>query len=242
MAFKFNWINEFIFNIQRGVTSKFEIINIEGQNDSIMTAFETVWTEGGVYPFQDNAESITVVSDDATDTISGIGVQKIELKMLDDLGIEQIIIVDMNGLTPVAIPGIFKAINSCKGIQGGSDKFNNGKITVTHNAVNTLAVIDPQRGKSLQAIYTVPFGKSAFIFAGNYTSAGLDNGFLEAYIMEPGGIWVSTRIQNVHQSAAQLVIPYNKLLAGTQIEIRGKSNGAGAVAIAAGFSINLRKD
>jgi len=241
MAFKFNWINDFRFNVQRGVSAKYDIRNPEGQNESIGTTAETIWTPGDDYPFQDTAAAITVVSTSNDDAIAGTGLQKLELKMLDTDGIEQAVIVDMNGTTPVAVPGTFKAVNSCIGIQGGSGKFNVGVITVVHNATDTVAQIEVNKGKALQAVYTVPSDKKAFAFAGYFTSANMDNSIIQVLTREPGSIWVASRIQYVNQSAAQLVLPFNELSSGSQLQLTGKSLTA-SVALTAGFSLLLKKN
>ena len=242
MAFKFNWINNFIFNVQRGVSAKFDIRNPEGLNEQIGTTFETVWTVGDVYPWQDVAEAITVASTDAADTIAGVGAQKIQLLMLDENGIEQIVEVELNGTTDVAVPGTFKAVNSCRVIQAGASGFNAGDIDVTHNVANILARIDINRGKALQAVYTTPSNKTGHGFAGYFSSAGGDNTTLELYSKRPGSAWTSSRPQRINESTAQLVVPYNQFPAGTQIEIRAKSQIGGTVDVTAGFSVLLRNN
>ncbi len=242
MAFKFNWINSFIFNVQRGVSAKYDIRNPEGVNESIGTTFETIWTPGDVYPWQSDAEEITVVSDDADDALGDTGAEKLELKMLDASGIEQTIVVDLNGLTPVAVPGTFSAVNSCRVIQAGSGEKNAGVITVTHDASDILAQIEDERGKALQAVYTIPSNKTGFGFGGYYSSAGMDNMTLELYTRSPGSAWTSSRPQRMNETNAQIVAPFNKFISGTQIEIRAKAQMAGAGDVTAGLSILLKNN
>ncbi len=226
MAFKFNWLNDQIFNISRGVSKSYENRTIQGENTAVATTLDpaqAVWTPGGEYLFQDTSAALTIKSSDNTDdTIAGAGLQRVQVRWLDDNGIEQLSIIDMNGTTAVAI-GTGKAVNSVVGVQGGVNRKNTGIIQVLHGGAIVLGQMEALRGQALQAVFTVPSNKECFIFGGWYTSNSLDQTHLEFYYRLPGGVWVSSIPQVVFQTASSLGIPqvpFRRLPPGTQFQLR----------------------
>lgn len=235
-----------LFNIQRGVSKKYEIKTIEGENDAVGNVHESIWTEHTatpVYPFQSAAVALTIESDQAADTLAGTGAQKAALEVIDDAGEAVTHILEMNGVAQVAIPGLASALNKAAIVQGGSSGFNAGRILIKHGAT-IIGVIEPSRGKTLQAVYTIPTNKRGFAFGGWFSSGNLDQGQIEFYTRIPGGVWVSNKPMAVYQRGAifgEEQLPFVELPPGTQCEIRAVNQAAANIFTSGGFSLLLEK-
>lgn len=243
MAFKFNWINTFIFNVQRKVSGRYSIKTIEGVNEAIGLPFETLWSGPvGPYPFKFVAGALTILSSSIEDGIAETGAQVVELDLLDGAGVQTTVQVDMDGTTPVAIPGTYMAVNRVEVIQPGSVGTNIGNISVLYDAGDTLGFMAADRGRAQQAAYTIPIDKEGYVFRVSFTSASGDNGFLEGRIRPPGGAWSSVRPQFLNETVAQLILPFNRIPPGSMLELRGKLvAGGGSVALAGDIDLLLRR-
>jgi len=100
-----------------------------------------------------------VVSDDVADDGDpvGTGMRTITVQGIADsvtfAEIEQT--VTLNGVTPVALPIDMFRINRMFGASAGSTESNVGTITA-EQAGTVISQINPTRGQTLQAIYTLP--------------------------------------------------------------------------------------
>ncbi len=248
----FKWINNFIFNIQRGVApDKFSIVTIEGLNENVGMSFEDITTESiAEYPFASAQAILDIVSLSVLDTLAGTGAQKLLVEGLvgADLltAVEDSEVVDLDGTTIVTTVKQFLRVNNVTVIQAGSTSLNQGKITVTSQAAGTplLATIEPERGTSLQAIYTVPSDKTAHAFGGWFSTNQNNAGQIEFYIRPPGGAWITRRTLNLYQSATQHnqdVVPFNIIPSGSDCRIRAIA-AAVPISVSAGFSMVIVKN
>jgi hypothetical protein len=131
-----------------------------GFNRSIETSYETVWNNGGgLYQFLSSASTLTLVSDSAADTMG------IYISGLDENYQEVTDLVSLNGLTPVVSNQAFYRVNQVTIVSGE----NTGNITVTAGAVEQ-AYIEAGLGNAQGIIYTVPAGKSLYIYTAHFTS------------------------------------------------------------------------
>lgn len=128
------------------------------------------WTSS--YQFLTAPDDLEIVSDNAADSASGIGVQVVELTLLQ-LGATEsefqwyshTVDVSMDGVNPVPVPdppfGTGGKWMRCNWMTDGVTGSNNKNVgTITLNAVNgaqeRLAQIDPGVTVDEQCIYTVP--------------------------------------------------------------------------------------
>jgi len=58
------------FDAARGLRPDCETVHLFGINNAVDTSFETIFDNGGVYPFPATAQTLGLVSDDAGDTMS----------------------------------------------------------------------------------------------------------------------------------------------------------------------------
>jgi hypothetical protein len=108
-------------------------LTITGFNDDINTATvpEDVWPVGGLVAYPAAADQVSMVSDDAADTIAGTGAQLVQIEAIDaNLNVVTEIMA-LNGTTPVLSVGLFLAVNGARVISTGSGGKNAGVITFT---------------------------------------------------------------------------------------------------------------
>lgn len=211
----------------------------------------TVWSGPGLYPWQAAAYSLEVLSSDANDTSAGSGMQTLVVIGLDENWLEQIEVVSMNGVTPVAVPGQWLRINRMVGATAGATLTNEGVITAqVASGGDVQAIILPEKSLAAQAVYTVPDGKSAlFLSSLNDIIKGSGSG-TQAEI----GIYTRANdivgrpfIQGIDQglsstgtSAIIQPVPVATLLPPkTDIEIRVLSVGSNGTSVGSAFSVIL---
>lgn len=151
------------FSIAQGQISGYTFVHVTGYNPDIdAAADETIWAAGGLYPWSvwDTARVVTVVSASASDTgsvvVSGLDASY-------NVITEEI---DCTGTTPSTGAVIFKRVNSAVYKNGATN--NAGNITLTANG-NTIGLITAGIGQTLNGIYTVPAGHTAYILTGDFS-------------------------------------------------------------------------
>ena len=151
------------FSIAQGQISGYSLVHVTGYNSDVDAgADETVWGAGGKYPWSvwSTARVVTVVSSSALDTGS---VVVTGLDASYNVISEE---VDCNGTTPTTGTTQFIRVNSCVYKNGSSN--NAGVITITANS-NTIGLIEVGIGQTLNGIYTVPAGHTAYIVTGDFS-------------------------------------------------------------------------
>lgn len=130
-----------------------------------------VWEHGStqpVYIFPDPAgEAIEIVSSDAADTT-----QKVKITGLNVAGNPQLEEITLNGTTPVAVPGLWTAVNrTYNSSRDGAAPFLGTVLTSGDGSTtaNVFASMCPDCQQTSQAIYTIQTGKVAAII--NYSTA-----------------------------------------------------------------------
>lgn len=122
----------------------------------------------------DAGEQMTVVSEHATDTIAGVGVQKIKLHYLDATGAEQTEEIEMNGTTGVDTVAIdMRFINDMYTVQVGSNGVSVGHIKIYKKGSVGLvySMIEAGGNRALVPHRMVPIGKKLLIKEWHSTEA-----------------------------------------------------------------------
>lgn len=154
---------DFGFDVARGVFENCTAVDLFGFNRTIGTAYETVWNNGGgIYPFPSAADTLSVVSSSASDTmdvmITGLDANR-------DILVET---VTLTGTTAVTTTGEFLRVNACVITSGN----NVGNITVTHGT-DVIGYIQATYGVHQAVIYSVPRKHRLFINQIDFTSGTL---------------------------------------------------------------------
>lgn len=152
-----HYIDDFSFNVARGLVVDTSIRNIFGTTGAVAnivtTEFRTPWENASNYTFPSSALTMSVVSSQAGDT--GISLLIIGL----DADYQQIQeVVTVNGTTPVTTTNQYFRINDAVITSGNAT----GDITISNTGV-TYAKILAGTGRNQAAIYTVPAGYCFFL-------------------------------------------------------------------------------
>ena len=162
--------HNFLQLVSEGKISGYKIIHKFGRNPAVGTSgFETIWNEGGSYTGFNatQAETITIVSDDANDTLLGTGLRTLVLFGLDTDFLEQTEVIELNGTNPVTSQLSYIRCDRAKGLSSGGGTYgsNLGNITIRQSitTANIFAVIPIGYGSTMIAAYTIPAGKRGYI-------------------------------------------------------------------------------
>ena len=127
------------------------------------------WYGTGPYNWIPSARLLEVVSSSASDTLAGVGVQKILISGLDANYNQISETVSMNGTTPVTTVNQYFRINRAISTQAGSTQVNVGSISIRDTGGGTLRATIPivlagtGIGITSQSAYTVPAGYTLFV-------------------------------------------------------------------------------
>lgn len=155
----------YTYDIAKGNVPNHRPIRIHGMNPDVDNVREGLIYGGGTYVFPPAAAQMEVVSTNASDSLAGTGVQKIEIHWLDNLYVEYDEIITLNGATPVltAATNILR-INGMHSVQVGSGGVAAGDIIIRPvGGGSTYGIIPAGLNQLIQAVYTVPKDKRMFI-------------------------------------------------------------------------------
>jgi len=205
-----------------------------GNISAIGTSFETVWNEGGLYPWAgvDAAPGIvTISSTSAQDTTTtGTGAWTLDFYGEDLVGNEQTeTVTTLSGQTPVNSTLSYRRVSRIIVRTAGTAGGNVGVIYVGTGAVTAgvpavaWASVDVGDNQTLQAIWTVPAGKTFYM-----TSVGLasdvDNGSeMHLRARPPGEVFQIKYLEHIFGGAHKHDFEFPLVFtAGTDIDIQLK--------------------
>lgn len=171
-----------------------------------------VWEEAVDYPYQTSAFTPSVASDDATDTIAGVGAQKVVIEGNDENGDMQSEEIELDGQTPVASLLSWSRIYRMYTEQVGSSGTAVGSIRCGIGAfalgvpATTLGRINNGNNQSQMCIFTVPRGHTCVITSITYTTISgkpviyHDEARLNTSVFDTTKPFRNTRTINVEQN------------------------------------------
>ena len=152
-----------------------------GTNLTTPTTGEPIWSNSGaalLLPVV--AQTLTISSSNANDTAAGTGMRSATVKYIDfTTGLESTLVLALNGQRPVSVTVNGYACNLIEGASYGSNGTNAGLISVGYGVGATgvpatiLSQIPIGGNISLQAIYTVPAGKTLIITRAQFVASNL---------------------------------------------------------------------
>lgn len=126
----------------------------------------TVWPLATAYPFLAAPAALEVVSTSAADTLLGTGARQVTLELLDASYVRSEVTVTLDGLTPVAVPGLWLRINSALTVSAGTGQANAGTVDVRVAPAGAVLARMPIGANRLrQMVYTVPAAHTAINFS-----------------------------------------------------------------------------
>jgi len=187
---------EYYLELAKGNVKHTSYVNKFGRNFDIDTGTdpEDVWAFGGLYPFPTSSVSMTLSSEDSTDTSDGVGARTVCVEGLDSNYDEYKVDLTLNGQNAVSIPEDLIRVHRVRVNTAGTSGSNQGNLHVGYGAVGsgipavTLGYVRTGENQTLQAIYTIPNNKTGYLTdweaqmlrAGNNKSAELDLKFRQS--------------------------------------------------------------
>lgn len=224
-------VADFLLLVSKGLIPGHSLVNKFGQNEEIGTgAFEDIWDVGGTYPYPaDGTAPITHIgSDDAGDT------ELIEIEGLDIDGNLVIQTKTLTGITHVLLDTPLWRIFRMRNI-GTTDII--GKVHATDTGDTTIyAQIDDGNNQTLMALYTIPAGKTGYLYQGTASIAGVLRAYSIAgkfFIREFGSVFqLKNTFGLATDGTGEIVIPYPSRLPipeKADMRVRGISSALNGV-------------
>ena len=157
----------FNYEVALGLRQGYTTWNKWGYNADIDTAAsETLWSVGGLFTQLTTARTLSVVSTSTDDDGSpaGTGAQTVVITGVDANWDEQVVIVTMDGTTPVVTTETWLGVNRIAVYASGSTGNNVGTITATATTDLTVqAEVAAGEGSTQHGFFFVPAGHQALI-------------------------------------------------------------------------------
>lgn len=221
--------------ISRGHTLGYRTLYKFGYNPDVNGDEETVWEQGGDYPWLDSAVTMFVSSTSVNDTSGGSGANTILIQGLDENYVEIEETVTLNGQTQVTTQlsylRVYRAFVTLAGSSGTSGGIIYiGSSGATGGVPNGTVYANLSIGNQTQiAAYTVPAGHTLYLDEINITAAlNIANKRVNAsfHTRDFGSNVFRTRFINVLQSSQlkQLFKYPQEFAEKTDVEIRVSTN------------------
>lgn len=149
---------EYQYEVAEGKRQGRALWNKFGYNLDVDTAAtETVWAAGGVFQRMTSADTLDLVSDNATDDNGSTGANSVVIYGIDANWDEQIEVISLDGLTPVTTSNTWLGVNRVAIFLSGTNEANAGNITVSATtAATTQAYLPAGQSVTQQCIFFVP--------------------------------------------------------------------------------------
>jgi hypothetical protein len=230
-------------NIARGLVKDLSGLNKFGFSDSINSSWDNVSIGGLYYP--DVASLVSVVSASDEDKPSGTGAWTMKIEGLAVDGTEQEETITLDGTSPVVSTNeylrVFRMfIETADTTDGAAD------VIVASIAGNEISRIDPEYdNQTLQAAYTVPEGKTAYITSMTI-SAAKDNAAVMAGLFVkdsgPNAVFSVKQIVNIFRNTTTIEFRTPiKITSLSDIVIKAKSD-ASNVEVSGTFNMVLENN
>lgn len=218
-----------------------------GNNDDVGTSEESIWAEGGIYPWADidaAAGQVTVSSSSSQDTnTTGTGAWTCTIYGISSVdGSDQNETITLNGQTAVtstlSYSRVFRIIVNTAGTGMANDGIiyvGTGTVTSGKPAV-VWALVSDGRNQTLQAIWSVPIGKTFYMTSCEFSISGTKGAEGLIYVRPPGELFQIKYL--THLAGGVDYREFNfplKFESGTDIDVRAIGE-VGGTAVGATFS------
>lgn len=224
-----------------------------GFNPDTPSGGEVVWDQGVTpYPgFFTAPQDTEIVSASAQDAPGGTGVAQVELTGLNGQWVKTVVPIELNGLTPVPVPGEW-----LRGYRGfglgpvGSNLTNVGDIVWRVAGGGTaFAQITASRGQTLMAVYTVEAGVKRAFIASWVCGVSRNQATTAEVELVTRVVGEAQRVRDVvsinTQGSTQVqkpLSPWIEVGAKTDIFVNVSQAGTSNLGINAGFTVYIEKE
>lgn len=153
-------INSYIVEVARGNVPGSDIFGAYGQlNAGGPLTRWMIWPGPTQYqPYIHAGAAMDIVSSSASDSAAGTGIQQVEVHYIDTNGDEQLVVKELNGITPVSLGITARFIQCVHADRVGSGLVAAGNISVTSGGV-TYSYISTGAVRCSSSARVVPKGK-----------------------------------------------------------------------------------
>ena len=172
-------IVDFYTEVARGNVVGAKIIHKFGSNQDVDVGVEDVWEQGGLINWPASALTMNATSSSTADDSAGTGCRTLVIEGLDATLLEISETVILDGQVIVTTGNDYRRINRVYCSTFGSGMENAGTVyiftgTETTGVPDTATLIYttifPDHGQTLQAFYTVPADKTAYLLDGTLST------------------------------------------------------------------------
>lgn len=210
--------------IATGEIDDVDYINKFGYNDSVSTSWETVWDGNNTYTYIASAGTAVVTSSDTDDNggtvlVSGLNSAYEEVSETLTIG---------GSAGSVEFYRVFRA----QMVTANTGTENQGTVTVTVDS-KSAAIISPDIGQTLMAIYTVPTGKTGYLLQVDAGSSKDLEHEIRLVIKHNGGVW-NTKTYHTQRggfNSLRFEVPIS-IPAQSDVEIKVKGSATSSVSAA----------
>jgi hypothetical protein len=222
------------YGIAAGLDNKLSSIHRIGFNGDITNSSvpESIWTVGGLYPWEQfgTGEQLDIVSDSVNDDMS------VYIKGLDSDYNVITEVVTLNGTTPVTTTQTFLRIEGMY-----VTEINNGNVTAEISGIPVCS-IDLGEGQSVQCVYTVPAGHTAFLLCGDTTVNKGHDAQVRFYVRYFGGAFSVAHIAEIYEGYYRYNFPIPvKLPEKTDVDVRVLEVENSGTKVSANFDLVLEE-
>jgi len=237
---------EFGLQVARGKVRNASSINKFGFNDEVPTTFEVIAVGSSNFTYPTTAAVASVVSTDTNDDDGDTGARTVSVQGLDGDYNEISETVTLNGTNAVTTTPTFLRIFRMRVETAGSSEAAEGTITASVGG-NELARIDPDYdNQTLQAAYTVPAGKKAYLYRIQATSTKDNKAAMVGLFTrssDADSVFTVKQLVEVYRNNVVVDFPFPiEIPEKTDIELRGKNLNTGNVSIGGTFDLVLITD
>lgn len=149
-----------------GIGTSYSRVTKFGFNKDIDSASPEIITSFGGSFIQKNlsAETLSVVSTSANDSLGGTGARQILIQCIGSDGLQSNVPLSLNGTTPVITTSTCKFVNRVVVFSAGSGETNLGTINITQSSSGIqLAQIPLEKSTTQQLLYYVPSDRRCYL-------------------------------------------------------------------------------
>jgi len=181
------------FNIALGLVDGYKTIDKFGRNGDVDTAYEDIWTAGGVRTLLTSSSLMTVTTS-GQDTSGGTGARTLLIQGLNGTFHETEETITLDSTTPPTTTESYIRILRMIVMESGTTLTNENDITVTAvTGGTTQAHIEADHGQTEMAMYTIPAGYTGYLTKGWVSTNANQEVQGELQAKPEGGSWAVKR-------------------------------------------------
>lgn len=229
---------DFLLEVARGHLTGMSTQDRFGANDVVGTSDEDIWHQGGIITYPAAAATGSVVSTSTNDAAAGTGARTIRIRGLDTNYAEISETVTLNGTTPVTTANSYIRINDFSTTTAGSGGSNVGTITVSigGNVQRSIAAGD---NISHGSHYTVPAGKTAYLFSYFYSTGKASDAICSFWVRPYGEVFRQRKHIDLYQTTyTEEVMFFHAITEKSDIVMRAHTS-TGTQAVSTGYKLLL---